>query len=340
MQTKEDKRIKNNGIFLLRVVATCMVLIVHFGGVFPVPEFLLQSIRFCQHGVIIFFIFSGYLIAESLDRDNNIKLFYINRMCRIIPIYYTVVIINMCFLCLFGYGKLNWLRYLTFTHCILPTRNWVVWNNWAGLWTMSAFAVFYFVAPLFHKIMSNNSYRLFALFTMGGVSIVSSYVFEMLGEGDSVYKYSFLWLKTCSPVVVLYQFVIGMYIFYGIKESRKKEYFLPICMLGIFGIIYDEERFAITALMGIMFLLVIDIKTNTNTKGFKILKIIEEYSFSIYLGHTTVMAITGKLQEVYSFSTLMKTIIDISGTFIFVLFLHQIEKIGVILKKYINKVIF
>lgn len=337
MHVNSENKIRNNAVFLLRIIATCMVLIVHFGQSLPLPEFILKSVRFGQHGVIIFFVLSGYLIAESLDRNNNIKLFYINRICRIVPVYYTIVIINMFFLCLLGYGKLNWIRYFTFTHSILPTTNWFVWNNWAGMWTMSAFAVFYLIAPLLHKIMSCNSYRKKNLYALSGLSLMSSWIFGILEKGNDMYKDSFAWLKAYSPIVVLYQFVIGMYIFYGIKENREKEYYLPICFLGIFGIIYGEERFVIAAVIGTIFLLITDIRVNVCMRGFKLLEIIEEYSFSIYLGHTTVMAITRELHEIYFLSSRAVTIISLVGSILLVIVLHQVEKLGSILKKYIKK---
>ena len=57
-----------NGISLLRVVAVCMILTVHFGQSLPFPAFLHTLIVWCQHGVQLFFLISGFLIFKSLKK--------------------------------------------------------------------------------------------------------------------------------------------------------------------------------------------------------------------------------------------------------------------------------
>lgn len=111
---------KINGISLLRVIAVCMILIVHFGQSLPFPEVLHTPIVWCQHGVQLFFMISGFLIFKSLDKNSDIKVFYRKRLLRIIPAYWTVIVLNIL---LFGIVlktmpvdefHIGWLRYFFF----------------------------------------------------------------------------------------------------------------------------------------------------------------------------------------------------------------------------------
>lgn len=54
--------------------------------------FVLQYTNLGKEAVTIFFVLSGYSISHSLNRNNNIKKFYLNRRIRIYPTYIASVI--------------------------------------------------------------------------------------------------------------------------------------------------------------------------------------------------------------------------------------------------------
>jgi peptidoglycan/LPS O-acetylase OafA/YrhL len=57
-------------------------------------------LKWGTYGVDLFFTLSGFLIAQSLARNYDVKEFYLKRFARIFPIYYTVVIFNTFVFCL------------------------------------------------------------------------------------------------------------------------------------------------------------------------------------------------------------------------------------------------
>ncbi len=52
-------------------------------------------LNFGHYGVDIFFTLSGFLIAQSLSNNSDIKYFYVKRFVRIFPIYYSMYFLNI-----------------------------------------------------------------------------------------------------------------------------------------------------------------------------------------------------------------------------------------------------
>lgn len=217
---------KINGISLLRVIAVCMILVVHFGQSLPFPEVLHTTIVWCQHGVQLFFLISGFLIFKSLDKNSDIKVFYRKRLLRIIPAYWTIIVLNIL---LFGIllktmsvdeFHIGWLRYFFFLQTLILTSNVDAWNNLSALWTMSSFGIFYLLAPFFHKVM-NTYKRAYAIVLVAiGTGTIFTQVLCQLAE-KSRYTESLNYLSGKSPVAVLYVFLIGGLI-YLYTEDRQK----------------------------------------------------------------------------------------------------------------------
>lgn len=88
-----------HGLDHLRTLAILLVLLYHYCILFPHPEWAETWGSFGWVGVDLFFVLSGYLIASQLFRDIrennsvNLKAFYIKRFFRILPAYFTVVIL-------------------------------------------------------------------------------------------------------------------------------------------------------------------------------------------------------------------------------------------------------
>jgi len=71
---------------VLRLIAACMVVFGHAFAFLGLPEPLLFSwIKYGSFGVLVFFIISGYLIAESWNKDPNLFRFFVRRLLRIFP---------------------------------------------------------------------------------------------------------------------------------------------------------------------------------------------------------------------------------------------------------------
>src|ERR1022692_3615520 len=74
----------------LRGVAILLVITFHYFG-------FIKVFSFGWTGVDLFFVLSGYLItgklSDSLHKPNYLRGFYKNRMLRVFPLYYLVLII-------------------------------------------------------------------------------------------------------------------------------------------------------------------------------------------------------------------------------------------------------
>lgn len=141
---------------------------------------------------------------------------------------------------------------------------------------------------------------------------------------SGVFEASGVYLSTHSAFSVLFEFFIGMYLFYAMGEKDK---LIPIGLIGILGSIYGIDRFIVAGLFGTIIFCVAGNNVYCGERMNRILVKLDEYSFSIYLGHTTVMFIMSRLQEKIGFGNMKLAILDLIGCGIFIPILHElIEK--------------
>ena len=114
-----------HGLDHLRSLAISLVFLYHYKVFFGVPEWLDSFSRFGRSGADLFFVLSGYLIAEKLFREMDgigridFKGFYLNRFLRIVPSYFVVVALYFSFYGLQeGHGLQPIWKFLTFTQNI------------------------------------------------------------------------------------------------------------------------------------------------------------------------------------------------------------------------------
>ena len=160
----------NPALDLLRVLAAAMVLLVHAGQAAG-----LDSVTWVGgNGVLLFFILSGCLTMASLDRQPKPGAYYAGRARRILPLYWLVLAVRFVFDAV-GYlaggmpaGQVfgpngpcgpRYLRYVFFLQMWLPSEDWMLWNNRNALWTMSAFAFFYLLAPWLYRLLAGAGRR-------------------------------------------------------------------------------------------------------------------------------------------------------------------------------------
>ena len=89
----------SDNLTALRLLAACMVLYGH-GFVFlglPEPMFM-QWLPLGPLGVYIFFSISGYLVAQSWERDPSVFRFLIRRTLRIFPALFVCTVLSVCVL--------------------------------------------------------------------------------------------------------------------------------------------------------------------------------------------------------------------------------------------------
>ncbi len=194
-----------------------------------------------------FFIISGFLITWSYCNNSNIKDFFTKRAKRIMPAYYTVVIICALFLCFIStqsfldyFSSTQFFKYLaanfTFLNFIEPKLPGVFAGNLepavnGSLWTIKVEIALYFCVPLY------------CFFTKkGNKGIVFS----------SIYVLSFLFSEICYS---LYEKTGSeMYSILGRQFIGQLKYFISGAILLFF---FDQFKKHIHLLTGISILVVI-----------------------------------------------------------------------------------
>jgi peptidoglycan/LPS O-acetylase OafA/YrhL len=163
------------GLNGLRAIAAIAVVLSHIDQCSYL--FGLKSIGFCNSGiasdgVTLFFVLSGFLITFLLLKEKkvssniNIRNFYIRRVLRIWPIYYTVIIVT-CFLLGYvptiGYKRQTLIPSISLFALMMANISYVLYcfTSLAPLWSVGVEEQFYcrdFSSPLiFREIGTSKS---------------------------------------------------------------------------------------------------------------------------------------------------------------------------------------
>ena len=142
------------GLDNLRAFAIIMVFLFHYPRWFDHPTWFPDVLKFGWTGVDLFFVLSGFLIASQLftqiikDGTFSMKVFYIKRFFRIIPIYYFVLALYFLFPVLSGDQLLPPLwKFLTFTHN-LGFTDFDTHRAFGVVWSLCVEEHFYLLLPV------------------------------------------------------------------------------------------------------------------------------------------------------------------------------------------------
>lgn len=295
MSIDRNKEAKVYLIFFdyLRVFAILGVLAVHLAQNFPFPKMLNEVMWQGAACVQVFFVMSAYLACAYFFRpDASIIGYYKNRALRILPIYYTAIVLAMVYMELFCGGTSNdcfglgWLRYFLGVNTILPSNNFAHWNNCFGFWAMGSFLPFYLILPFVLKVVNSFwksvcffvvCFGLFMVLRRNGVEILSL-------DG---YSLPFAYIVV-SPFTQMQYFALGIVAFFAIRENKQS---LAIIISLLFALLPHRigEHYLLFAIASTVAIL--SVKNEAvmlRGTGLKVLKFLAKYSFHIYL--TNLMA--------------------------------------------------
>lgn len=273
---------RNSNLDIVRTFSAFLVLSIHVG------QYAGFDFSVGAKGVQLFFILSGYLAYASLEKDNT-KKYYIKRACRILPTYWFCLILLYVTDLLTGKAQcgVGFLRYVFMVHMISPSDDWNLWNNYNALWTMSAFAVFYIVAPVLHKLIDKFYKALIVLIIfLYSRNVMVSYMYTLLIDKYPEEAHIEYFIEM-NPLSVFHCFLLGIALFLAIKEMKT-----TLAALLISGILvvtgfgwYPYELF-FTLLILIAVQLPAAVK---NRKINNIIMYISQGSFCLYLIHPLVL---------------------------------------------------
>ena len=139
------------GLDLLRGIAGYGVAITHY------LYFVLNKSNFEYYSFIfveIFFVLSGFVLSNQLIKihkeKKNIKVFYIRRLFRTIPLYLVALIF---YTAISNNFNLDFFKFLFFVQKIIP--NFVDENYFMVAWSLSIEEFFYLIFPIYLVIFTN-----------------------------------------------------------------------------------------------------------------------------------------------------------------------------------------
>lgn len=301
---------------LSRIIACLMVFIVHLGQYLELKGIVRQFTDFGRFGVQLFFIMSGYLAAISLSKKVDTKTYYKKRAIKILPLYYFSILFLFIYHSIlnsyFSYipndpYHLYWLRYIFLLNGFLPSKTFDFWNNLGITWTIPIFVFFYLIIPLLMKKIKGIKSSL--------IILIITYLISL----NPFYK--------CTIIEYLYIFFIGIFIFFCNKEKKNNECTLFFTIIAIIRLILEQIPYV--ELLAIIIIVSTNIIIKASKKTQKIIDILDEHSYTLYLVHGIVIyEIIGYLDECHIIiSHKMIFLIAIVFTPLFTYLIHKyIEK--------------
>lgn len=324
---------------IIRVFAMLGVLIVHYSLQFPMPQMMKEMAKLGANCVQIFFVISGYLGCSYFFKSPNASIigYYKKRSLRILPTYYAAIFAAMIYIELFtpGFNKdvfyLGWLRYFLGLNTILPSTDFIHWNNAFGFWTMTNFIVFYALIPIVIKVVNSFKRGIILFIICYIIHCVIRFVIKNYITGDPFPELgSTLWY---SPLVQMQYFALGILTYFAGKENKTS---LAAIMLIGMALLPDKlcsvaHLYAILTCIFIISVKDSDIKITGKPR--KCLQFISKYSFYVYLSHLIALAISHKITvSIYSTSSVahypIKFFIWIVVTILLCYFLESVQRIA------------
>lgn len=302
-------------IQLWRLCACFIVFMVHFGQRLGFEGVLRSITDFGAYGVQLFFIISGFLVANSYFSYGykNLKEFYIKKFINIMPLYYIIIAYYFIVHCFVlkdipqdptGFG---WIRYIFAINGILPNANMYFWDNLGITWTIPYFVFAYALLPILLKF-ANTFNKCTALFV---VSFAANYIIVKTG------------INCMAVLTGLPFFIMGLLIYFAYKEEKSVYLIVGACLeiigLMITGMSNTYVSYIYGALFTILVLSTLKISFSSQ-KVKKILSVTDKYSYTFYLAHGVVFI---HCLDKVVWSKPAEAFIAIFGSVMLTVFIHE-----------------
>lgn len=275
---------ENAGLNMLRAFACLWVIAVHLEQNVAMPGFLQQFCRAGSTGVEFFFILSGYLAYQSLDRisDQDRKRGVLNwwkkRAVRILPLYYVVILFYAVYFSSTGNVPvdetgLGWIRYVLLLNQWIPSAE-NFWVNLGAVWTISVFVFFYLTVPVYHRFI--RSYRC----SLAGIAAL--YISARLVERSTD------WLR---PLQFLYLFAIGIMVYLAVKEKKEWNFVALVSPILLLLSVKGSDSGVLSAFLAAIFIAASSTVRMEWPFITKTANVISKYSYSAYLIHACVVEV-------------------------------------------------
>jgi len=327
MSSKDDK-VYFPGLNFLRFLAASIVIIYHtelFKRYYP-ASYKLNDCLFLENcgqmAVNFFFVLSGYLITYLLIVEKKkhktvfIKYFYMRRILRIWPLYYTVLTVGFVILYVFNENPHS----ISNSSIVLYI---LILPNLAGLfgqdilishlWSIGVEEQFYIIWPILIKCFNSVIKVCIVFISFFVILNISIWSAHKLNLYDSDFLVGLLRLLQGIRMHCLVIGAIGAYLFYTQHASLKFIYH-PVSQFVSYGftayMLFSNFRFpAINNEIYCFFFVIILLNISTNPKSFFKLEyswtgFFGKISYGMYMYHAFAIKMTLYIFTIYFKNTL------------------------------------
>lgn len=248
---------KRECISLLRIIAIFMVVMIHSGMYISWNDSIKVYLNHGKMGLYIFMVLSGYLITASFEKDNrNIKKYFQKRFLRIVPLYWSYLIILMVVGKITGwfeYSAWDWFRNFIFCDLIIPSHN---FSGMWGLGSLSSFFFFYAIGPVLIKRIDRVDRGIIMLIvgillrTFSPHAIRSILIhFSLIENQDSIYTFA-----ENTPLATIVFFAVGILI-YRVEKSdndKKIQLLAVLIMIWMSAIVIAADSIRVVGFSGML----------------------------------------------------------------------------------------
>jgi len=265
---------KINALQDLRGIAILMVVLFHSGStVFGGHNIFMHG----SNGVLLFFIISGFIISSIHKSDSGVNQLIVFFKKRFIRVYLPYIPVFIFFVIVFNFtGKGDWYHHDTIN---IVKNLFLMQNTWESIhpysWTL-VYEVFYYITFGVLVILFNLSIRSYALIMITPILLSQ---FQDGLSNDFFVTTSFYNLYFLAGVLISHYYHQIKF-----KISNGMLFFIGVCFF-VFPFIFDEGIFLyISTILFFIFYIVKD-------KSIKILRVVGNASYSIYLIHAIVISV-------------------------------------------------
>ena len=219
--TQKAISITDNCFDLIRCMCAFTIFLGHFITHYQINNNILHTVAYIVRGVPVFFLLSGFFIANSLEHYDTIT-FIKKRLLRIFPALWLCVLFSLAIilatyetkpsameLTIYLITRLSFFQFYTGEWL----REYGVGSPNGALWTITVTIQFYIFALLTVRILKRLKLRSWIIMILTGI-VIDNVIYHL----KSLFPASIFKLLQCNIISFLWIFLLGMMLYYHKDE--------------------------------------------------------------------------------------------------------------------------
>ncbi len=315
----------------LRGLAILLVIMCHYiaGASHPplgfVADHLITILDLGWSGVDLFFVLSGFLIGgillSSRNSPNYFRTFYIRRVHRILPIYYSWVLLYIVVVSICAYSSLRPVvmtppgavlapqdlavipKYLLFLQNILYSPRPFEWQWFVVTWSLAVEEQFYLAAPPLIRWVSQRALLVILCLTVVAAPILRYVSFVYFPQLDHFAQFAMPCRADALSLGILAAIAWGSNTFRSYFQRnpgflQRTTVYLGVCVVGLLwwlvrppNLMMETAGYSVLAFFYASLLLLVISQTNlfvARSMRFSLLRRLGGISYCVYIIHLTV----------------------------------------------------